>query len=220
MKPISIWHGNLHHCVLFSPTCVQLCLKYPLKHRVLVGFLATFLREEGGFEFKKAITDCIVELITAIPETKVGLDRFDSTGKAAQACFKPLHRSPLFCNNRFRELLELTIHAISASFNLWSIIQSVCGLPRKNFRGKSFNSYKFATAVPKFNLGVDVSRFCSISTVLFDAMQEMSLFHLCDFIEDCEFTALSTQILSLVGELGPSTSAPARYIRFIYNRYY
>lgn len=95
----------------------QLCLKYPLKHRVLVGFLATFLREEGGFEFKKAITDCIVELMTAIPETK-----------------------------------------------------------------------------------------------------EMSLFHLCDFIEDCEFTALSTQILCLVGELGPSTSAPARYIRFIYNR--
>eukprot|EP00752_Nemacystus_decipiens_P002202 g2095.t1 len=95
----------------------QLCLKYTSKHRVLVGFLATFLREEGGFEFKKAITDCIVELMTAIPETK-----------------------------------------------------------------------------------------------------EMSLFHLCDFIEDCEFTALSTQILSLVGELGPSTSAPARYIRFIYNR--
>ncbi|CAM9245016.1 unnamed protein product, partial [Sphacelaria rigidula] len=95
----------------------QLCLKYPLKHRVLVGFLATFLREEGGFEFKKAITDCIVELMTAIPETK-----------------------------------------------------------------------------------------------------EMSLFHLCDFIEDCEFTALSTQILCLVGDLGPSTSAPARYIRFIYNR--
>ncbi|CAM9226039.1 unnamed protein product, partial [Choristocarpus tenellus] len=95
----------------------ELCLKYPLKHRLLVGFLATFLREEGGFEFKKAITDCIVELMTAIPETK-----------------------------------------------------------------------------------------------------EMSLFHLCDFIEDCEFTPLSTQILSLVGSLGPSTSAPARYIRFIYNR--
>ncbi|CAM9136613.1 unnamed protein product [Discosporangium mesarthrocarpum] len=95
----------------------QLCLKYPLKHRLLVGFLATFLREEGGFDFKKAITDSIVELITAIPETK-----------------------------------------------------------------------------------------------------EMSLFHLCDFIEDCEFTPLSTQILSLVGDLGPSTSAPARYIRFIYNR--
>eukprot|EP00978_Attheya_sp_CCMP212_P013599 scaffold34139_cov45-Attheya_sp.AAC.2 len=29
---------------------------------------------------------------------------------------------------------------------------------------------------------------------------------------------LSTQILHLLGELGPKTSAPARYIRFIYNR--
>mmetsp|Transcript_12784 Transcript_12784/g.38564 ORF Transcript_12784/g.38564 Transcript_12784/m.38564 type:complete len:901 (+) Transcript_12784:224-2926(+) len=95
----------------------ELCLKYPLKHRVLVGFLANFLREEGGFEFKKSIVEAIVILMGAIPETK-----------------------------------------------------------------------------------------------------ESSLFHLCEFIEDCEFTALSTQILHLVGSLGPTTSAPARYIRFIYNR--
>eukprot|EP00620_Florenciella_sp_RCC1587_P018520 CAMPEP_0182559454 /NCGR_PEP_ID=MMETSP1324-20130603/2569_1 /TAXON_ID=236786 /ORGANISM="Florenciella sp., Strain RCC1587" /LENGTH=950 /DNA_ID=CAMNT_0024771715 /DNA_START=30 /DNA_END=2882 /DNA_ORIENTATION=+ len=95
----------------------QLCLKYPQKHRVLVGFLAATLREEGGFEFKKAITDSIVELMHAIPETK-----------------------------------------------------------------------------------------------------ESSLLHLCEFIEDCEFTALSTQILHLIGSLGPTTQAPARYIRFIYNR--
>jgi hypothetical protein len=26
----------------------ELCLKYPKKHRVMVGFLATFLREEGA----------------------------------------------------------------------------------------------------------------------------------------------------------------------------
>ena len=95
----------------------QLCLKYPQKHRVLVGFLANFLREEGGFEFKKAIVDSILELVDAIPETK-----------------------------------------------------------------------------------------------------ESSLFHLCEFIEDCEFTALSTQILHLIGALGPTTAAPARYIRFVYNR--
>jgi coatomer protein complex subunit gamma len=95
----------------------ELCLKYPLKHRILVGFLANFLREEGGFDFKRAIVDAIVALICAIPETK-----------------------------------------------------------------------------------------------------ESSLFHLCEFIEDCEFTALSTQILHLVGSLGPTTPAPARYIRFVYNR--
>jgi len=95
----------------------KLCLTYPAKHRVLVGFLSNFLREEGGFDFKRSIVNSIVSLIRAVP---------DST--------------------------------------------------------------------------------------------ESSLLHLCEFIEDCEFTMLSTQILHLLGELGPMTTAPARYIRFIYNR--
>eukprot|EP00980_Cylindrotheca_fusiformis_P012278 scaffold3001_cov122-Cylindrotheca_fusiformis.AAC.3 len=95
----------------------KLCLTYPAKHRVLVGFLSNFLREEGGFEFKKSIVNSIVSLIRTVPETT-----------------------------------------------------------------------------------------------------ESSLLHLCEFIEDCEFTQLSTQILHLLGELGPTTTAPARYIRFIYNR--
>ena len=95
----------------------KLCLTYPNKHRVLVGFLSNFLREEGGFDFKRSIVNSIVSLIRAVPEST-----------------------------------------------------------------------------------------------------ESSLLHLCEFIEDCEFITLSTQILHLLGELGPSTSAPARYIRFIYNR--
>jgi len=95
----------------------KLCLTYPSKHRVLVGFLSNFLREEGGFDFKRSIVSSIVSLIRAVPETT-----------------------------------------------------------------------------------------------------ESSLLQLCEFIEDCEFTMLSTQILHLLGELGPTTSAPARYIRFIYNR--
>lgn len=95
----------------------KLCLTYPSKHRVLVGFLSNFLREEGGFDFKRSIVQSIVSLIRTVPETT-----------------------------------------------------------------------------------------------------ESSLLQLCEFIEDCEFTMLSTQILHLLGELGPSTAAPARYIRFIYNR--
>lgn len=95
----------------------QLCLTYPSKHRILVGFLSNFLREEGGFDFKRSIVASIVSLIRSVPETT-----------------------------------------------------------------------------------------------------ESSLLHLCEFIEDCEFTMLSTQILHLLGEMGPTTSAPARYIRFIYNR--
>jgi predicted RecB family nuclease len=36
------------------------------------------------------------------------------------------------------------------------------------------------------------------------------LSHLCEFIEDCEFTYLSTQILHLVGIKGPKTSQVRR----------
>ncbi len=95
----------------------KLCYTYPTKHRILVGFMSNFLREEGGFAFKKTIVNSIISLVKAVPETT-----------------------------------------------------------------------------------------------------ESSLMQLCEFIEDCEFTMLSTQILHLLGEIGPTTSAPARYIRFIYNR--
>jgi coatomer subunit gamma len=47
---------------------------------------------------------------------------------------------------------------------------------------------------------------------------EPGLLHLCEFIEDCEFTFLSTQILHLLGRKGPKTAQPGRYIRHIYNR--
>ncbi|CAI5952905.1 unnamed protein product [Closterium sp. NIES-65] len=95
----------------------SLCLKYPQKYRVLMNFLSGILREEGGFEYKKAIVDSILILIREIPDAK-----------------------------------------------------------------------------------------------------EIGLSHLCEFIEDCEFTYLSSQILHLLGNEGPKTPEPARYIRFIYNR--
>ncbi|KAF5954864.1 hypothetical protein HYC85_007720, partial [Camellia sinensis] len=48
--------------------------------------------------------------------------------------------------------------------------------------------------------------------------KESGLLHLCEFIEDCEFTYLSTQILHFLGIEGPKTSDPSKYIRYIYNR--
>ncbi|CAN1255702.1 Coatomer subunit gamma [Linum perenne] len=48
--------------------------------------------------------------------------------------------------------------------------------------------------------------------------KESGLFHLCEFIEDCEFTYLSTQILHFLGIEGPKTADPSKYIRYIYNR--
>uniref|UniRef100_A0A7N0SZW2 Coatomer subunit gamma n=1 Tax=Kalanchoe fedtschenkoi TaxID=63787 RepID=A0A7N0SZW2_KALFE len=95
----------------------SLCIKFPLKYRALMNFLSNILREEGGFEYKKAIVDSIVILIRDIPDAK-----------------------------------------------------------------------------------------------------ESGLLHLCEFIEDCEFTYLSTQILHFLGIEGPKTSDPSKYIRYIYNR--
>ncbi|PIO27729.1 hypothetical protein AB205_0126880, partial [Aquarana catesbeiana] len=48
--------------------------------------------------------------------------------------------------------------------------------------------------------------------------KETGLSHLCEFIEDCEFTVLATRILHLLGQEGPRTANPSKYIRFIYNR--
>lgn len=94
-----------------------LCLKFPNKFQGLLNFLANSLREEGGFLFKKAIVDSMLEIISTIPEA-----------------------------------------------------------------------------------------------------QEPGLEHFCEFIEDCEFPELSVKILSMLGEKGPKTSNPGKYIRFIFNR--
>ena len=48
--------------------------------------------------------------------------------------------------------------------------------------------------------------------------KEAGLAHLCEFIEDCEHTSLATRILHLLGQEGPRTQTPSKYIRFIFNR--
>ncbi|WFD42574.1 coatomer subunit gamma [Malassezia psittaci] len=48
--------------------------------------------------------------------------------------------------------------------------------------------------------------------------KETALGHLCEFIEDCEFTKLNVRILHLLGLEGPHMPEPHKYIRFIYNR--
>lgn len=94
-----------------------LCIKYPNKYYALMNFLGNALREEGGYEYKKAIVDAYLGLMDKIPESK-----------------------------------------------------------------------------------------------------ETCLSHLCEFIEDCEHTQLSTRILHLLGQEGPSMPEPGKYIRYIYNR--
>lgn len=49
------------------------------------------------------------------------------------------------------------------------------------------------------------------------AAKEPVLIHLAEFIEDCEYVFLIKRVLSLIGEEGPSTSRPKKFVRYIYN---
>ena len=95
----------------------SLAVKFPAKQTAMLGFLADVLRDEGGYEFKRAVVEAIFDMV------------------------------------------------------------------------RSAGSQK-----------------------------EAALAHLCEFIEDCEFTKLNVRILHLLGEEGPSMPEPHKYIRFIYNR--
>ena len=94
-----------------------LCLKFPSKQAGMLTFLSGILRDEGGYEYKKAVVESMFDLIKFVPGSK-----------------------------------------------------------------------------------------------------EETLAHLCEFIEDCEFTKLAVRILHLLGVEGPKTPQPTKYIRYIYNR--
>jgi coatomer protein complex subunit gamma len=95
----------------------SLCLKFPSKHVAMLSFLSNVLRDEGGYDYKRAVVEAIFDMIKFIGESK-----------------------------------------------------------------------------------------------------EQALSHLCEFIEDCEFTKLSVRVLHLLGLEGPKSPQPAKYIRYIYNR--
>ena len=95
----------------------SLCLKFPAKQATMLSFLSGVLRDEGGYDFKRAVVEAIFDMIKFISDCK-----------------------------------------------------------------------------------------------------EQALSHLCEFIEDCEFTKLSVRILHLLGMEGPKSPQPAKFIRFIYNR--
>ena len=119
LKQISGFMGELadEFKIVVVEAIRSLCMKFPSKYRGMLAFLSGVLREDGGFEYKRAIVDAILAILHEIPESK-----------------------------------------------------------------------------------------------------ETGLGQLSEFIEDCEFTFLSVQILHLLGSEGPKTKDPARYIRFIYNR--
>ncbi|VDM43956.1 unnamed protein product [Toxocara canis] len=48
----------------------ELCSRYPRKHATMMSFLATMLRDDGGFEYKKSIVDTIIAIVEENPDAK------------------------------------------------------------------------------------------------------------------------------------------------------
>lgn len=47
-----------------------LALKFPRKHGVLMNFLSSMLRDEGGLDYKASIADTVITIIEDNPEAK------------------------------------------------------------------------------------------------------------------------------------------------------
>ncbi|WWC88501.1 uncharacterized protein L201_003412 [Kwoniella dendrophila CBS 6074] len=97
-------------------------------------------------------------------------------------------------------------------------IRSLC----LKFPGKQAIMLSFLSGVLRDEGGYDFKH--AVVEAIFDMIKfikdcrETALAHLCEFIEDCEFTKLSVRILHLLGIEGPKTRNPTKFIRYIYNR--
>lgn len=56
--------------VIVADAIRSLCLKFPNKQAMMLQFLATALRDEGGYEFKRTVVEGIFDIIAVIPESK------------------------------------------------------------------------------------------------------------------------------------------------------
>ncbi|KAJ3266575.1 coatomer subunit gamma [Chytriomyces hyalinus] len=97
-------------------------------------------------------------------------------------------------------------------------IRSLC----LKFPAKQSVMINFLSNILRDEGGYEFKR--SIVEAVFDIIyhipesKEYALSHLCEFIEDCEFTKLAVRILHLLGLEGPKSATPSKFIRYIYNR--
>ncbi|KAG9244564.1 adaptin N terminal region-domain-containing protein [Calycina marina] len=102
-----------------------------------------------------------------------------------------------------------------------TIVEAIRTLCLK-FPSKQAGMLAFLSGILRDEGGYEFKR--SVVESMFDLIKfvpdskEDALAHLCEFIEDCEFTKLAVRILHLLGIEGPKTSQPTKYIRYIYNR--
>ncbi|KAG5514027.1 hypothetical protein PMAC_000649 [Pneumocystis sp. 'macacae'] len=72
MKQIQSFMGDItdEFKIIVIEAIRSLCLKFPSKYAVMLSFLSTALRDEGGYDFKKSVVEAMFDMIKFIPESK------------------------------------------------------------------------------------------------------------------------------------------------------
>lgn len=70
-----------------------LCLKFPAKQSVMLNFLSGILRDEGGYDFKRAVVEAIFDMIKFIGDSKEAGESYPCPGLAWGQHVDNLHRS-------------------------------------------------------------------------------------------------------------------------------
>ncbi|CEQ42581.1 SPOSA6832_04398 [Sporobolomyces salmonicolor] len=72
MKQISQFMGEIsdEFKVIVVNAIRALCLKFPAKQSVMLNFLSGVLRDEGGYDFKRAVVEAIFDMIKFIGDSK------------------------------------------------------------------------------------------------------------------------------------------------------
>ncbi|KAG2199331.1 hypothetical protein INT47_012965 [Mucor saturninus] len=72
MKQISSFMGEIsdEFKVIVVEAIRSLCMKFPNKQAVMLTFLSSILRDEGGYEFKKAVVEAIFDMVRFISDSK------------------------------------------------------------------------------------------------------------------------------------------------------
>ncbi|KAF2720406.1 Coatomer, gamma subunit [Polychaeton citri CBS 116435] len=122
--------------------------------------------------------------------------------------------------DRLMKTISSFMSEITDEFKV-TIVEAIRTLCLK-FPSKQAGMLAFLSSTLRDEGGYEFKR--SVVEAIFDLIKfvpdskEDALAHLCEFIEDCEFTKLAVRVLHLLGVEGPRTSQPTKYIRYIYNR--
>ena len=159
-----------------------------------------------------AVTTCNVDLENLITDTNLSI--------ATLAITTLLKTGAESSVDRLMKQIATFVSEISDEFKI-VVVQAIRSLCTK-FSKKHGILMNFHSGMLRDEGGLDykTSIADTIVTVIEDNSEAKvnDLPYLCDFIEYGEHTSLAVRILHLLGQEGPRTANPSRYIRFIYNR--